>query len=828
MMQDREEPTAQNKTHESDAQAKTTDRQDKTVRHDRTKGQIGNNHQVRPHHSSKQKNSQEELRATTVHRTAVQENGAEPREQKSASRSDIERNIGLTGLGDIYPNLSIAQLYEHSIIMREGILSPTGALLVQETASNALRENMILADSGWQEKVRNKQIDGSQDVLQERYALLQSRVQGYFYERDVYVVDGFVGTDSNARIPVQVVTDAAWIANVVTQLVSSQPQQNKEEGKDLVQAPWVVIIAGAMVLQPAEHIIERTNTQQTPQGSTIRALHCTDRQALCVGAVGLADIKYILAGIAEYSFAQRNASLLRSLVVAGKKNDTTMLFGFGGSVRTIPFLNAEQIIVGHDAYVWNNAGVSALDTSVIEAMSPDAENISLGFGTIVQYPYDKSGKKQDGRQPIVLGNRSQILNNNEITRAHHPRTMIFLVPDVFGALPFVSRLTQEQALLFYTLGYGMKVQRDAHSHATKHSGAPSSAPTIVPNFTPCYHPSSILRVSTSVKILQERLARNNTQYWLVNTGWVYGNAHNGKRIREEHITIAIQALIAGTVNVQALKQEQIFGLQALTAMDGVPEDLLMAHATWKDMRGYESSAKRLQTTLYKAIEVFKGDIDSKVLSSVRGIIFEMREDQRDERTQQQRTHQRSNQSEGQGGQRSPHQHGKRPQNSDEQDQPRESKQGKQSSSPGSKQNSVSRQRLPDSNDLHRPEESSAQNNVAIHFEHDTTTVLQQEQVLQHSQQQKEQKLRGAAELTESTIETPTIQTPTPAKTKRVPTKKLPVKQSKIDGDSKGNESIELQKGESSEEVSKPKPKKAAAKVTTQSITKKNSKKIGAE
>jgi phosphoenolpyruvate carboxykinase (ATP) len=567
-------------------------------------------------------------------------------------RSTLERYAGILGLGDVYHNLSVSQLYEHSIIMREGILSPAGALLVQEPASATVRENIIVADDQWLDKVRNRPADIAIEALMERYVLLHSRVAGYMQERDVYVIDGAIGIDYNARIPVQVITDAAWIANMVTQLIreagSTSRDERRDEPREAATPSWTIIIAAGVQIvserdKGGEKSSEKSGDKSLP-ALAVRAMQCRTRQSIIAGAIGIGDVKFMFASIAEYVFAQRSASLMRGLVLTGKKNDSSMIFGYGGSVRALPFATKDQSLVGHDAYIWNNAGISAIDRSVIETFTPDTDDVPLGFGTLVQYPVilplDKQTEKplDAGRTlPIVFGNRSMVAHAANATRVNHPRTMVFLVPDVFGSLPFVSRLTQEQALFLYLIGYGMKSQRDPAARTGRPNGTHNQPPQnqapvpqiVVPAFMPCYHPTSILRASQSVRILQERLLRNNMQYWVINTGWVYGNAQNGKRVRDEHITIALQNILNGAIDTRSLQSEPIFGLQAVTEMEGIPEDLLMAHATWKDMRGYESSAKRLQSAMYKAIEPFKGDIDGKILSAIRGVVFEQRQDTRD-------------------------------------------------------------------------------------------------------------------------------------------------------------------------------------------------------
>ena len=104
--------------------------------------------------------------------------------------------------------------------------------------------------------------------------------------------------------------------------------------------------------------------------------------------------------------------------------------------------------------------------------------------------------------------------------AGHPTAIIFLTADAFGVMPPVAKLTGEQAMYHFLQGYTSKL-------AGTERGITEPQATFSSCFGAPFLPLSPL---VYAKMLKEKIARHQTDVYLVNTGWSGGPYGIGKRI----------------------------------------------------------------------------------------------------------------------------------------------------------------------------------------------------------------------------------------------------------------------------------------------------------
>ncbi|MBI3442560.1 MAG: phosphoenolpyruvate carboxykinase (ATP), partial [Candidatus Sungbacteria bacterium] len=179
--------------------------------------------------------------------------------------------------------------------------------------------------------------------------------------------------------------------------------------------------------------------------------------------------------------------------------------------------------------------------------------------------------------------------------APHPSHIFMLTCDAFGVLPPLSKLTLEQAVYHFLLGYTAKL-----------AGTERGIEEPQATFSPCFGaPFLPLPPSRYAKLLKEKIAKNNVQCWLVNTGWTGGSLGVGKRIAIVHTRQMIQAAIQGLLASAPTKTHPIFGIDAIQACPGVPSSLLDPRVSWSEEQVYDKKAKDLATLFSKNALTFK-------------------------------------------------------------------------------------------------------------------------------------------------------------------------------------------------------------------------------
>ncbi len=192
---------------------------------------------------------------------------------------------------------------------------------------------------------------------------------------------------------------------------------------------------------------------------------------------------------------------------------------------------------------------------------------------------------------------SHLDNIMEGSRGGHPKNIIFLTADAFGVLPPISKLTPEQAMYHFLLGYTAKV-----------AGTEKGITEPQATFSTCFGAPFMPRhPSVYSKMLGEKIAKHDVKCWLVNTGWSGGAYGVGERISIKYTRALLNAALNGDLNDVEYESDPIFGLNIPKSCPGVPSEILNPKNTWQDKAAYDEKAKLLASnfdTNFKQYEEF--------------------------------------------------------------------------------------------------------------------------------------------------------------------------------------------------------------------------------
>jgi phosphoenolpyruvate carboxykinase (ATP) len=101
------------------------------------------------------------------------------------------------------------------------------------------------------------------------------------------------------------------------------------------------------------------------------------------------------------------------------------------------------------------------------------------------------------------------------------------------------------------------------------------------------------------ELLADKIAKNGSQAWLVNTGWSGGGPGTGKRMSLKYTRAILDAIHDGSLSKAPTTVDPIFGLVVPTACNNVPAEMLITKNTWADKAAYDQKAKLLASLFAK-------------------------------------------------------------------------------------------------------------------------------------------------------------------------------------------------------------------------------------
>ena len=127
-----------------------------------------------------------------------------------ADKADLKESIGIEYTGDIYWNLSPAELVEETVNNGLGQLTDTGALSIEtgEFTGRSPQDRFIVCDDKTENTVWWGNINKKFDAA--KFDALYNRMKAYLNGRDLYVRDAYACAHDDYRLNLRVVTELPW------------------------------------------------------------------------------------------------------------------------------------------------------------------------------------------------------------------------------------------------------------------------------------------------------------------------------------------------------------------------------------------------------------------------------------------------------------------------------------------------------------------------------------------------------------------------------------------------------------------------------------------
>jgi phosphoenolpyruvate carboxykinase (ATP) len=173
-----------------------------------------------------------------------------------------------------------------------------------------------------------------------------------------------------------------------------------------------------------------------------------------------------------------------------------------------------------------------------------------------------------------------------------------LTADANGVLPPVSRLTKQQAMLWFLMGYTSKL-------AGTETGIIDPKTVFSRFFGEPFMPRN---PDVYAGMLGEKMEKYGTDVYLINTGWSGGPFGVGRRMDILLTREMVQGALSGELKDVAYEEDPIFHVQVPLSCPGVSEcSVLKPENTWSDASAFRDRAMKLASEFSAHFDKAYGD-----------------------------------------------------------------------------------------------------------------------------------------------------------------------------------------------------------------------------
>jgi phosphoenolpyruvate carboxykinase (ATP) len=512
---------------------------------------------------------------------------------------------GFSNTGQVFWDLPTTALYEEVIRLREGVIAHLGPLVIRtgQYTGRSPRDKFIVEEPDSRERIWWGEVNQSFDL--EKYERLRSRGLAYLQGRDLYIQELYAGAEPAHQVSLRIITESAWHAMFARNMFIRELDVEKLER-----------------FQPEYTMIAIPHFRAIPEIDGTRSevfviLNFGRREILIGGTAYAGEIKKAIFTLMNYLLPLRGVLSMHCSANYGRDpHDVALFFGLSGTGKTTLSIDSTRTLVGDDEHGWYEHGIFNLEggcyAKVIRIAAehePEIYETTRMFGTILEnVTIDQRTRRIDLNDDSLTENTraafpiSHLKNATRSGIAGHPKVIFFLTADAFGVLPPIARLTPEQAIYYFLLGYTAKV-----------AGTERGVKEPQATFSPCFGaPFMVLSPTIYARMLGENIRKHNVQVWLVNTGWTGGAYGVGKRISLPSTRAIVHAVLDGSIESIPRELDPIFGLQVPTAVRDVPVELLRPRSTWDDPEAYDRAARELAGRFRTAFQHFEADVSPEI------------------------------------------------------------------------------------------------------------------------------------------------------------------------------------------------------------------------
>ena len=479
-------------------------------------------------------------------------------------------------------NLSVDQLIKDAVKNREGKLTSDGVLYT-ETGKHTGRSpdaKAIVMDDETRESV---DWNSNAWILASQFRVMAEKFEFYKNNRNIYTQDVWAVRDHRYSVPVRVYTKDARHSLFTRNMFVPHEERSK------------------LGFSPEWEVFHFPGLSSLP----MVWISMTDKKILIAGTQYSGEIKKSVFTVLNYLFPKEGHLPMHCSVNAdlhGK--NTAIFFGLSGTGKTTLSSDTNRILIGDDEHAWTIDGLTNFEggcyAKTINLSQDDEPQIYEAChkkGAILENVVVKNGKPDFFDSSLTENGRASY-PTSFISGAdekgwvdEHPTNIVMLTCDAFGVLPPVMKLSSDEAVEQFLLGYTAKV-----------AGTEKGVTEPKATFSPCFGaPFMPLPPDVYGKILKEKIEKHGVDCWLVNTGWTGGPYGVGKRMPISITRRIIDSIHNGNLAIAKFAKHEYTGFEIpLVHESFIPEEMLEPEKGWDDLEEYKNKVSELMGS-FKAL-----------------------------------------------------------------------------------------------------------------------------------------------------------------------------------------------------------------------------------
>jgi phosphoenolpyruvate carboxykinase (ATP) len=536
----------------------------------------------------------------------------------------------LNGHPDPLDNPSREVLIQEGVANRECIVSANGALATWtpcESTGRSPKDTYIVrrkeseANIDW-DSPNNIPLDAETFDM-----IMEDALQVLSNKKRLYVTDRVLSADTAYALPVKTVSD--WASTALFTDNMFRPVPADIDRSIFARRGFFLLVVPYNKLNRDRYAGRLRKLANGQTSDMAVAMDFDRRLGVVFGSAYAGSVKKLMFTVMNYVLPGEGILPLHCSANEGPDGDTALLLGLSGTGKTSLSADPRRALLGDDEHGWSDNGIANFENGCYAKLinlhprkEPEIWNAVfhqspyIEHGAVVEncmmYPWGTFDVDDERYTPNSRASYPlRFLTNFKASSVGgHPKTILFLAADANGVLPPVARLTPEQAMLWFLMGYTSKL-------AGTETGIVDPVSTFSRFFGEPFMPRN---PDVYASMLGERMMKHGSQVYLVNTGWSGGPFGIGARMDIEITRSIVHCSLRGTLEEVEYDEDPLFHIQVPRTCPNVPTEMLNPRNTWEDKAAFDLRAKRLAADFSAHFDKAYGSkgIDPNVISQCPG------------------------------------------------------------------------------------------------------------------------------------------------------------------------------------------------------------------
>ncbi|MFW9922749.1 MAG: phosphoenolpyruvate carboxykinase (ATP) [Candidatus Thorarchaeota archaeon] len=531
---------------------------------------------------------------------------------------------------NVLKNIDKKEIIKYCVDNKEALVSANGAIVTWTPTESTGRspKDTVFVKRPQSEATIDWSSPNCIPITEETFDMAWNDAIKFLEQKDkIYISERSLIADQSYAMKVKVITDKA--VSVLFTYNMFRPIENGFEKSIFADKPFTLLVLPYNKLDQTRF---QGRLRKLPDGKTSNMIVAVDfdrRLGLIVGSAYCGSIKKLMFTVLNYMLPEVGILPLHCSANESTNGEVALLLGLSGTGKTTLSADPQRALLGDDEHGWNDTGIANFEfgcyaklinlredkePEIYHAMmhNDDYQNHGAIFENTMMYPDGTFDLFDERLTPNSRGSYPLSFLSNIKTPpvGTHPKTILFLTADANGILPPLSKLTSEEAMLWFLMGYTSKL-------AGTETGIVDPVSTFSRFFGEPFMPRN---PDDYAGLLGEKLKKHGTEVYLINTGWSGGPYGIGERMDINLTRKLVDAALNGGLENVEYQYDELFKLSVPKTCKGVPSDVLWPKNTWVDKAAFDERAKKLASDFAKHFDKAYGNknIDPKIIAACPG------------------------------------------------------------------------------------------------------------------------------------------------------------------------------------------------------------------